>query len=321
MKTPETITRALAQAQRALICMHVSPDGDTLGASLALAEALRALGKQVQVTCTDDIPAMYRFLPGAQDVRRPQALAGQAFDLAVAVDVSDHHRLEAVGEPFDAATVRVVIDHHPTNDRFGQLNWIEPTASATGVMALRCIQALGVALTPTMGECLYAAIATDTGNFSYPNTNAAALHAAAELVDAGVRVDRLTERIYRTRSCASVRLLARTLMSLRFFAEERIALLSVTAQDFAETGADESMAEGIVNYALEIEGVQMAALAKENGSGIKFSLRAKAPRDVAQVAIAFGGGGHTQAAGCLLPLPQAEAEERMVCALEAALLG
>jgi phosphoesterase RecJ-like protein len=297
----------------------VAPDGDTLGASLALAEALRALGKTVCLVCSDAVPAFYAFLSGAGEVVTPDAVAGAAFDLAVAVDVSDYARLDSAQACFDAASCRLVIDHHSTNDRFGQINWIEPKAAATGVMVRCCIAALGAPLTETMSECLYVAISTDSGNFSFSNTDAEAMRAAADLIDAGVHVHRLTQRLYHTRSRQGVELLARALSSLRFHAGQRIALMALTAKDFAQTGAADSMTEGIVSYAIEITGVRAAALVRESKEGVRCSLRARVPFDVSRVAQAFGGGGHALAAGCTLPFPMEDAIHRLTQALEAAL--
>ncbi|MCL2545399.1 MAG: DHH family phosphoesterase [Clostridia bacterium] len=303
MKTPEPVLRALSDAGSALLCAHIGPDGDTLGSTLALCAALEALAKTVHLTCADPVPALYAYMPGSARIVAPDTLAAERFDLAVAVDVSDGDRLGAARPLFDAAPVRVVIDHHATNDCFGGVNWIEPQAAATGMMVLACIRDLGVPLTREMAEYLYAAISTDTGNFRFSNTDAAVLRAAAALVDAGAQPDKLTEQLFYTRSRAGVQLRGRALSTLRLFAGGRAAVMTLTAQDFADTGAADSMTEGIVNYAIEIVGVEAAALARELDGEIKCSLRAREPYDAAALAQRFGGGGHARAAGCSLPLP------------------
>jgi len=303
MRTPEPVLRALSGAEGALLCAHVGPDGDTLGAALALGAALEALGKRVALTCADPVPEAYAFLPGSEKFSVPDALAGARFDLAVAVDVASEDRLGAARRLFCAAPRRAVIDHHGTNGRFGDVNWIRPEAAATGMLIQACVRDLGAPLTPEMADCLYVAIATDTGNFSFANTGAGALRAAAELAEAGANPYRLTERVYRTRSRAGVELLGRALATLQLFAGGRAALMALTARDFAETGATDDMAEGIVNYAGEIAGVGVAATAREHGGEVKCSLRAREPYDVAALAKRLGGGGHTLAAGCSLPPP------------------
>ncbi len=319
MRTPEQVIRALSNAESALLCMHIGPDGDTMGSALALAAALEALGKRVALVCADPVPPLYAFLPVAERIAFPDALGEARFDLAIAIDVSDAARLGSARALFDVAEVRAVIDHHGTNDCFGTVNWIEPTAAATGVMVLDCVAALGVPLSQGMADCLYVAIATDTGNFSFPNTNAPSLHAAAALVEAGAQPDRLIERVYRTRARAGVELLGRALGTLRVFAEGKAALMTLSAEDFAQTGAIESMTEGIVNYAIEIAGVEMAALLRERSGEVRCSLRGRAPRDVAGLAQRFSGGGHKLAAGCSLPLPLQDAAQTLAQAMKQAL--
>lgn len=320
MKTPEKVLRALSDGRRILLCAHVGPDGDTLGAALALAEALRAQGKEVRLTCEDPVPALYAFLPAIETFCLPEILSGAHFDTAVAVDVADIQRLGTARALFDAAPQRVVIDHHPTNNSFGLVNWVEPEASATGVMVLSLISQLGVSLSTDMADCLYTALSTDTGHFSFRNTDAQTMHAAGELMDAGAQPARLTGLLYRTRSRAGVELLGRALVSLRFSAAQRVATMILTAQDFAQTGAAEDMTEGIVNYAIEVRGVAMAAVLRESAQGgIKCSLRARAPHNVSAIAQRFGGGGHVSAAGCTLRGSIEEACEQLTSAMELAL--
>ena len=308
--------RALSDAGSALLCAHIGPDGDTLGSTLALGAALQALGKRVQLTCADPVPALYAFMPGSEKIVAPDGLAGEVFDLAIAVDVSDPARLGGARVLFDAAAKRLVIDHHPTNDGFGNVNWVVPHAAATGMLVLACIKGLGVPLSLEMAEHLYVAVSTDTGNFRFANTDAAVLRAAAVLAEAGARPDRLTELLFYTRSLAGVALRGRALSGLRLFAGGRAAVMALTAQDFAQTDATDSMTEGIVNYAIEITGVDVAILARERDGEIKCSLRAREPFDVGLLAQQFGGGGHALAAGCSLPLPIQDALRDLQHAVE-----
>ena len=316
LRTPKSVLRALSDAGSALLCAHIGPDGDTIGSVLALGAALEALGKRVQLTCADPVPELYAFMPGSEKIVMPDALAGEVFDLAVAVDVSDSARLGGARVLFDAASVRAVIDHHATNDGFGDINWVAPQAAATGMLVLACVKALGVPLTLEIAEHLYVAVSTDTGNFRFANTDAAVLRSAAVLAEAGARPDRLTALLFYTRSLASVALRGRALSTLRLFAGGRAAVMALTAQDFAQTGATDSMTEGIVNYAIEIIGVEVAILARERDGEVKCSLRAKEPFDVAVLAQQFGGGGHALAAGCSLSLPIQDALPSLEQAVE-----
>ena len=331
---PARMARALSQGARILLCMHVNPDGDTLGSALALAEALRALGKQVTVLCADPPAPVYAFLPGIDMLRQPGTVCppdtvclpgtvcppdtvcppGTPFDVSVAIDVADAERLGSARAAFEAAPVRLVMDHHATNAGFGTDDWIEP-CGATAVLVQACIAALGVPLTPSMAANLYVAVCTDTGNFNFSNTDARTLRAAAALVEVGIDVPDITGRLYRTRTRAGVQLLARALSTLAFDAARRVATLTLAARDFAEVGASEGESEGIVNYAIEIEGVLAAALLRETPRGVKCSLRARTPLDATRVAVPLGGGGHAAAAGCTLALPLAAAQAEIQAAL------
>ena len=209
---------------------------------------------------------------------------------------------------FEACEARAVLDHHESNPFFGQVNHVEPERAAAGEMALLLIKALGVALTKDMASCLFAAISSDTGNFNYSNTTAETFEAAAACVRAGADVDRITGYIYRTRTEARTRLLGLALAELH--REGKVAWACVTNAMFERAGALRCDTERIVNYLIEIEGVEIAALAteQEDGASAKFSLRSVAPYNVARdVAQPLGGGGHERAAGITIHRPLAEA--------------
>ncbi|MDR3051578.1 MAG: DHH family phosphoesterase [Oscillospiraceae bacterium] len=312
MRIPEPFLQALADGQRFLLCLHTNPDGDTLGSALALGMALESLGKQVTWVSPTPPGESYIFLPGVGQVRTPAQLAESAFDTAVAVDVSDHSLMAGALPLFQGAPVRLVVDHHPTNPGYGQINWIEPGAAATGMLVQALLARLGVPLIPAMATCLYVAISTDTGHFQFGNADGEALRAAAALVDAGVDVARVTRLLYRIQTRAKLRLLTCALNTLVFDATGRVAGIALSRGDFEQSGASQSDTEGIVQYAIQTQGVEAAFLARETEEGIKFSLRALAPYNVAVLAQCYGGGGHAQAAGCTLQAPLDQACAQMM---------
>ena len=316
MPIPERMLTALRQAQRVVLIAHVSPDGDTLGSALALRLALLAAGAVAHVVCQDAVPDLYASLPGAETVVAPQETAGRVYDLAVAVDVSDALRMGGSAPVFEAARARMVVDHHGTNTRFGEENWIEPDASATGVLVLELVRALGAQLTPDIARCLFVAMSTDTGHFQYQNTNAQVMRAAADCVEAGIDVARITEGLYRERPRAKTELLACALRSLTFERDGHLAYMKLSRADFKRCGASDAMSEGLINYAIETQGVKVAFLARENNAGVKFSLRSRPPYDVAEVCKRFGGGGHVFAAGCTIAAPLDEAVSAMIGAID-----
>lgn len=167
---------------------HVSPDGDTLGSTLALRLAFLALGKQVNVICDGDVPDNLKYLPGSETVLRPENVNGADYDTAIAVDVSDRSLLGKSEAVFDAAGFRMVIDHHATNPAYGQANFIRGGESACCLLAYEAILGLGVEMTKDMGTCLLTGMSTDTGHFQYPATSPATLIAAGELLKLGVDI-------------------------------------------------------------------------------------------------------------------------------------
>lgn len=313
----EATLSALNRADTVVLMGHVSPDGDTLASLLALKEALEQKGKTVTACLTENVPQMLSFLKGAANVEKPEALAGRVFDLAVAVDVADERRMGAAIDVFNAAKATAQIDHHGTNPGYAQVNLVDGNACATGVLMYDIIAGLGAEMTRDMAICLYTAISTDTGNFSFDNTSARAFAIMSELMAYDLPLNDLSRVLFRQHSRPHIKLLGRALESLAFHADGRIASMTLTLADFEAAGAAPEHADGIVNYAIDTLGVQMAFLARESVRGdVKFSMRALPPYNVAKVAARFAGGGHSLAAGCNLPQPIQLAAEQMIAALK-----
>ncbi len=299
------IREALA-AQRIALIAHVSPDGDTVGASLALRRVFLALGKTVDVVCESPAPASLGFLPGVEAFLLPEQAKGP-YDAAIAVDVSDRRMLGKAESVFDEAKIRLVIDHHATNPAYGDVNYIRGDECACCVLAYDAIEAMGVEMTREIGTCLMTGVSTDTGHFMYPYTTAKAFEMAGRLLNSGVDVSDITRRLYRSAPMSRVTLTRRVYEKMRFALCDRVGVIALTRRDFEETGTTPQQTDGMVNMALEIEGVRMAILATERDSGVKLSLRAVEPDTVSDIAKHFGGGGHAQAAGCTIQAPMDEA--------------
>lgn len=312
--TIEALAQWLADKDDVLLMGHVSPDGDAAGSTLAIWHALRAMGKRAAVALPGGIPGMYRFLPGAEDViatGEPLPFEPKA---ALAVDVSDPGRLGEAGRAlFDGCPARAALDHHATNEGFGEIYALDGDAAAVGELAVDLIGALGVEMTREMAECLFVAISTDSGQFNYSNTRPRTLTAAAKCLEAGIDVSGITEKLYRTRSLGRTRLLGIVLSGLEISPDGRMAWARLTEQMLQDAGARREDNEGIVNYLLEIEGVRLAILAEQRGEATKFSLRSKAPVDVARdIARPLGGGGHDRAAGATLEMAMEPALEKVL---------
>ena len=206
------------------IIAHISPDGDALGSTLALLGLLRQLGKQAEAVCADGVPTLYRFLPLADQLCTPERARG--YPHVISVDCADLGRLGQAQPLFAQAASTYNIDHHPTNDAYAGSNAVDPTAAATGELIYRLALSLGSPITAELAACLYTALMTDTGNFSYSNTTGDTLRIAGALLDAGADGYDLNLRIYRNTPFCKLRLLGAAIDGIRLYEQERIGMAS-----------------------------------------------------------------------------------------------
>lgn len=319
--TIEALAEWLKDREDVALFGHVSPDGDAVGSCLGLCHALRALGKRAVVCLPEGVPKLYDHLPGAEAViptGEPLPFEPQT---AFAVDVSEYTRLGEAGiAAFRRCPYQAVLDHHSTNEGFGQVMMLDGAAAAAGELAVELIDALGVRLDRDMAVCLFVAISTDCGHFNYTNTRGRTFEAAARCVDAGIDVEAITSRLYRTRTLGRTRLLGLALAAMKLSEDGRMAWAKLPQSMLQEADALPEDNEGIINYLLEIEGVRFAVLASERDGRTKLSLRSKPPLDVARsVALPLGGGGHACAAGVTLDTDLDEAIRRALVLAEVAL--
>jgi len=305
-----------ASRGRALMLGHVHPDADVLGTLLALGLALEARGWSVTYGGPHPAPAALGFLPG---VERYRVLSGftDGVDVAVLTDCPNPQRTEGlIDHARRVADVVVNIDHHPDNRRYGDVNWIDVSASATGEMLYEFLAALGCALTPAIATNLFTAIHTDTGSFRYSNTTERTFRVAAALVGAGAEPALVSQWLYERRSPDALGWLGEALRRVEMSEDGRLAWLALPAGALPE-GFVES--EDLVNYPRSVASVRVACLLRERDGAVKVSLRAKGDVDVQRIAAQFGGGGHANAAGCTVAGGLAEAVPRVLAAVRAAI--
>lgn len=298
-RNPEEIARMIMAADTIAVCSHVCPDGDTLGSATAMKIAISKLGKKVSLFCDGKVPDQLSFLPGIDEMKIPTGDEGP-FDLMLSVDVSDEKRLGACEKLILRSKHTAQIDHHPTNPLFMEVNSVDGQCPASCILIREQIAALGVEPDRETAVCLYTGISTDTGNFAYDSTNEECFAIMSELMSLGLPLAELNRVLFRDRAKPQVLLIGRALSSLRYYEQDRIAVMKLTRNDFLECGALNEHADTLVNLGLDTVGTYMAMLAREdpNAPGIiKFSLRAKEPHIINDVAQSFGGGGHPQAAG------------------------
>ena len=315
------IAEILRREQTFLILTHYRPDGDAIGSQLALTLLLRNLGKTVEAWNDDDVPAKFKFLPGAKLITRPPATP-KAFDVVIAIDSSNWQRVGTSAEKIASRKHFINIDHHVSNDKFAQINWIVTESPASGQIAFDLIKRGHFTLTAEIAQCLFAAISTDTGSFMFGNTTAACLRAAAELVETGINVGELSRHVYESYPYARLRMLQMALADLKLTDHKRTAYFWLTKDMFNNSGAKREDTEGLIDFARAIEGVVVALLFEELDEPSKFrvSFRSKHPQvDVNSIARHFGGGGHREAAGARLTGLPHDVETRVLAAVTAAI--
>lgn len=302
-----------------LLIAHVSPDGDTLGSSFALYGALLELGKQAQVVCEDPVPAIYRFLPFSDQLIPPEQ--ARPAEAVVCVDCADLARTGRSAPLFAAAKATLNIDHHGTNDRYAETNYVQK-AGATGELIFNVIACLKIALNKNIASCLYTAITTDTGNFSYGNTTPQTMRIAADILDTGIDLPYLNRCLFRTVPFHKLKLHALGVNKAKLYEHGRIGISYITMEEIASCGATNEDTEGIIDSIRDVDTVEVAAFLRESEDGmIRVSLRGKTCADVSKIATRLGGGGHRLAAGCTMQPPIEEAAEQILALAKELLLG
>ncbi|MDX9972070.1 MAG: bifunctional oligoribonuclease/PAP phosphatase NrnA [FCB group bacterium] len=315
------VVSELRRAQSFLVTTHASPDGDAIGSMLATRFLLEAMGKErVTCICHDPVPGIYRWLPGAGEIRTPDDPL-EPFELAVIVDVSQRNRIGRVGDRIPAGVRTLVIDHHLENGPCGDLNFVDPTYAATGEIMTELFEVAGVPLSVEAAECAYVALATDTGSFRYSSTTARSHRMAERLMAAGIDVGRISERVFDFMSLAKFRLMAHVLQRTQFACAGRVAYNEVSLREMQDLAAKSEDLDGLVNLARNVEGVEVAMMFKETGpASTKVSMRSNRDFNAALFLQRFGGGGHACAAGATIALSLSEARTSVLNEIEV-LLG
>lgn len=314
----QKVIQAIRDHKRFLISAHVNPEGDSLCSQLAAGELLSILGKSFCIVNSDPVPAHYRFLPKADSIST-DLLRRRDFDALLVLDCPTLKRIGGVADIIPKGTTIINVDHHISNEKFGEINWVDSSASSAGEMVYRLFKEMNITITREAALCLYIAILTDTGNFNYDNTSRLTHEIAGELLGYGLDPAVVSESVYERRSLEDIRLLGMVLSTLKVNRAGDVAYLEMTRNMSEESGADIAKSEGFINYARSIDGVKIAILFKEDLKDlnrINVSFRSKADVDVNGIASHFGGGGHTKASGCMLEGTLADVEQKVINKVE-----
>jgi phosphoesterase RecJ-like protein len=289
------IVDAIRMRRRFVISSHSRPDGDSIGSQLAMAYALRAIGKEVSVVNADAAPAPLMAFPGVPDIELRQQVAGD-FDAAIIMECGDIARTGVAG--LDKFFV-INIDHHPGNTGYGQINWFDASAAACGELVYDLVRALGVPLSAGIATHVYLAILTDTGSFHYSNITPRTFDICGELLRTGIDPVLIARNVYDSNNMGRLKLFGAVLSAMQIDQSGRIAIVYLDHEMAREAGGTYEDTEGLINLPLTVKDIQAVVFFKQiEGEEYRVSMRSKGDIDIGAVAKEHGGGGHKNAAGC-----------------------
>jgi phosphoesterase RecJ-like protein len=313
----EQISDSIGSAGNAFITMHARPDGDALGAAFALSDILRESGLSVEICTPNHIPAVYEFMK--RDIPIVKGYPSEKKDLGFILDCSDRKRLEKYSDILSHAGTVINIDHHLWNPMFGHINYVRQTYSSTCEMIFNIAMHMNIDIDEYMARDIYIGILTDTNRFMEENSTPRAHIITAYLVENFVSPVKISSYIYGSNEMKVLKLLSRSIDSLKLSDSKRTGYITVTPEMLSDTDTKIEDLEGIINFAKNIKGVEVGILFRKipELNGVKVSFRSKGNIDVGKVAGGFGGGGHHNASGCLIEGDFEEAINKIVGAVEA----
>ena len=303
------IGECIRAGQRFLITSHARPDGDSIGSQVAMAFALRDLGKDARLVNCDPAPPHFQMFPGVADIEISSRIDDAWADALFVMECGDLSRTGIEG--LNRFSI-INIDHHPGNSAYGAINWFDESAAACGEMVFEVISALGVPLSVEIATHLYLAILTDTGSFHHSKITARTFDICRQAVQAGIDPAQMARDVYDSSSLGKVRLIGALLNNMQCLGGGRLAVLELDDALLRATGCDQQDTEGLSNLPLTAREIQAVVFFRIVGDEVRVSLRSKGDIDVRQIATAWGGGGHRNAAGFTLPGPIATARRAVI---------
>ena len=314
----QQIVDVIRSRERFVISSHARPDGDSIGSQMAMAYALRTLGKQVLIVNADPAPPPLQQFPGVDDIVLATKIDG-LFDAAIIMECGDLTRTGVEG--LDRCLV-INIDHHPDNMSYGAINWFDASAAACGEMVFDLVAALGVRLTVNIATHIYVAILTDTGSFHYSNISPRTFDICRRALEAGVDPVRVARNVYDSNNMGRLKLFGAVLSTMQIDATGRIAIVYLDHEMARAAGGTYEDTEGLINLPLTVKEIQAVVFFKQiEGEQYRVSMRSKGEIDVSSVAKEFGGGGHKNAAGCTVAGGIDQLQKQFVAMIEQAIDG
>ena len=299
--TLSQIAKFILESKKIGITYHVSPDGDAVGSVLALFNALKSLNKDCYIISKDTLSENLKFLKGSDEITGEITEPVDETDVVVVLDCGNLERVSANLKEFTGTIIN--IDHHLSNDKYGDINYIDSNAAATAEIVFELLNLMGISfekedsVIKDIGTCMYTSIVTDTGAYRHSNVTERTHRISAVLKKIGVDNTFIYQSLFDNKDFSRIKLIGKALSSMQLILNGKVALLEIDKNFTADLGIDIGDTSDIISYGLQIKGVEVTLLLKEVEDGVKASLRAKSYVDVRKIAEIFGGGGHGRASG------------------------
>lgn len=287
----------IKESNRIAITFHASPDGDSLGSSLALMQGLRKIGKEAYIISKEEIPGDFKFLPCSEIIDGKCIEVLPNTECVIVLDCGDVERINANLNLDNRDYTLINIDHHISNDLYGDLNYVDTNASAMSETVYQMLRIMGIKIDKDMAKCLYTSLITDTGSFKYSGTTSVTHTIAGDLINTGIDFSEIHRIVFDNKKFDRIKLYGKAIEKMELIGE-KICIMVVTKEMLSELGMNSEVdTSDIINIGMQIGSVETTALIKESDVGVKVSLRSKSIVDVRKIAEGFGGGGHIRAAG------------------------
>ena len=309
MSTLDNILEEIDKAESIVILTHENPDGDAIGSSLALYNALKNYGKKPDIIIPE-FPRTFDFLAGVDEIKKESDVA--KYDLAISLDCATIKMLNGFANYFEDAKVKITIDHHNTNTMYGDYNYVSGDAPACAQIVLIALEYFKMEITKDIGTCLLTGIITDTGGFKYSGVTAETFELVAGLLNKGINVSKIYKKVLQTKTRANFELRKIAANRLEFFEDGKIAFTYITKEDEESVNAENGDHEGIVEIGRDIEGVEVSVFLRQTDKGCRVSMRSNEYVNVSDVCLLLGGGGHMCAAGCSMQCTIEQAKDKIL---------
>jgi phosphoesterase RecJ-like protein len=291
------ILKRIKESNRIAITFHESPDGDSLGSSLALMQGLRKIGKEVYILSKEKTPEAFMFLPCSEEIEGLNCETIFGTECVIVLDCGDVKRINANLNFENRDYTLVNIDHHLSNELYADLNYVDPNAAAVSEIVYQMLRILGVEIDKAMAVCLYTSLITDTGSFRYSSTTSVTHTIAGDLINTGIDFSEIHRIVFENKKFPRIKFYGKAIEKMELVGD-KICMVTITKDMLVQNGTKKDTdTSDIIAFAMQIDTVEVGVLIKETETGIKASLRSKSKVDVRKIAEVFGGGGHIKAAG------------------------